>query len=800
MTSTRRLLTTFAALFMALSAHAAQAPQGRLVVLGFDGADARTTEALMDAGELPNLDALRRSGTFAPLTSTMPSESAAAWAALNSGQNPAKTGIPGFVKRDFDEDHLPMPALGHQGHAPRATASFELSFLKRQLATRGPAQIGAIAGVAVALLFAFVFAFLLKIRRAVSFSLALALGGAAAWGGWTAAGYLPREISDVVTNPTEAGGFWEVAGPAGVPCIVLDAAMAWDRRPVENVKLLAGLGVPDARGSNGDWFVYTTDDREFARAPEGRSTKTAGKVFRVDERDGKIESYVYGPLDHWAIERAKLELAAIDAELAQPGVTDARVDQLAERRRVLDEEVLLKLQQQRPFDRTEEGRVAVPLVVTLGQGEARVSIGGSEQTIRDGAWSNWFHVDFEINPLFHVKAITRAKLVKLADPFELYVDFLQIDPADAIFWQPVSQPASFARELVDSIRAPYETVGWACMTMPFKDREIDPGTFLEDIEFTANSRSKLFGAALARNDWRAFMSVESTPDRVQHMMYQFYDREHPLHDAAKAAQRTTFFGKEIALSEAIPQSYREMDRIVGDVVKNHLKPGDTLLVCADHGFQSFRRQVDLNHWLQHEGYLVLRDNVKVGRNPTLTYVDWSKTRAYALGLGNIYLNLKGREGEGIVEPADAPALMAEMSARLLELVDPASGKKCVRAVVKSSDLHSGPHLPGEPDLMLGFEAGWRIAWSTTLADVTVERAEDGTMRCASVFDDNKLNWSGDHVSVAEDLVRGIFFSNRRVAIPETGVNLLHIAPTALSVLGVPVPKEYDLPPLEFRDG
>jgi predicted AlkP superfamily phosphohydrolase/phosphomutase len=183
----------------------------------------------------------------------------------------------------------------------------------------------------------------------------------------------------------------------------------------------------------------------------------------------------------------------------------------------------------------------------------------------------------------------------------------------------------------------------------------------------------------------------------------------------------------------------------------------------------------------------------------LAYIDWSRTKAYAVGLGGIYLNLAGREGEGIVDRKDAPALIAELRAKLLAAEDPEGGGKAVREVYVTSEIHSGPYLSEQPDLMAGFDAGWRVSWATTLGDIRlVESATPGLFEPAPVYEDNRLNWSGDHVSVAEELVRGIFFSNRKVAIPEGGVNLLHIAPTALAVLGVAVPAEYDVAPLTFR--
>ena len=239
------------------------------------------------------------------------------------------------------------------------------------------------------------------------------------------------------------------------------------------------------------------------------------------------------------------------------------------------------------------------------------------------------------------------RLVKLKPYFELLLNTLDIDPRHPPFWQPISSPFEFSGELAKGCGL-YETYGWPTLTMPFKDEKIEPEVLLEDVEFTEGWRKVLTGECLARNDWRCLMSVFSTTDRVQHMTYQFHDPKHPLYDEAKAKRETTFFGERIPLSDAIPAIYRQMDRIIGEVLAK-LAPDDTLFVVSDHGFQTFRRQVHLNNWLAQEGYLALKPLSK-DRN-FLSFVDWSKTKAYACGLGFIYLN--PGPGNGIVSRDDA---------------------------------------------------------------------------------------------------------------------------------------------------
>jgi predicted AlkP superfamily phosphohydrolase/phosphomutase len=722
----------------------------RVIVLGFDGADANTAAAMIERGELPNLARLREQGTFAPLGTTVPAESPVSWASLNCGQNPGKTGIPGFIKRILPPGGSPQPTVGFYEPVARETASLELPVLHRFLVRFEPNVAGAICGLAAALLFAALFALLLRMRRAVAIPLALVLGVAGGIAGRIASTMIPRSIPGVVSNLTKTGGFWETAARAGVPSVVLDGAMTWDRPEVPGAKVLSGLGVPDARGNYGDWFVYTTDPSETSREPAGRSTSTGGTVFRVDEVAGKIETAVYG------------------AKSFEPGEGGA-----------------------------EPARLTVPLVVERKAGKkAKVVLDGIDHEVGEGEWSPWYRVTFTMNPLVKIHAITRVKVLHFEEPFALYVDFLQIDPSAPPFWQPVSQPPEFSRELARATGSPFETVGWACLTMPLKDREIDPRTFLEDVDATRAGREKLFAEELAKPDWRLFMCVESTPDRVQHMMYQFHDPSHPKHDAETAKTRVRFGGEEISYADAIPAAYRQMDRLVGEVLEKHVRPGDTLIVCSDHGFQSFRRGWNLNNWLAEKGYLATRELSDRKQGSFLAFVDWSKTRAYAVGLGTIFLNLRGREPNGIVDPAEAPALLDAIEKDLMSTRD--GDRSVVRDVYRMAQIHSGPHLDLEGDLMVGTEAGYRVGWSTTLGGMRlVAGADGGSWIPAPSIEDNTNNWSGDHVSVAKDLVPGVFFCNRKVKIPQGGVDLLDIAPTVLAVLGVPIPAEYDRPSLEF---
>ncbi|MFT4539694.1 MAG: putative AlkP superfamily phosphohydrolase/phosphomutase [Planctomycetota bacterium] len=801
-------LTWAAALVMAVfsltSPASASNEEGRVIVLGFDGADARTTQALMDDGQLPNLKRLAADGTFQPLVSTNPAESAAGWAAINTGVNPVKNGVPSFVVRNFNSAGDPQVGAGHTTSADIPIEDFELGGLMGLLVKYDPMTAAAGAGVIVFVAFFVIFGLLLKVRRVLALILALALGSVGGWGAQQASGYVPSTIWGVHQNQVQADGFWDHAARAGVHSISLDAALAFGRPETEGARVLSGLGLPDARGGgNGEWFIYTTDDLEMGRVPNGSGTKSnAGTVFRVSEREGKISSFIYGPEDFWQRSLWEAELEEIEEALADPDLGWKESNTLRDRSEALEQDL--------SYGKMAERRVKVPMEIEVKEDGAQITIGGQGHFVKEGEWSGWYNINFKMNPLLQVKAVTRVKVLNLDDPFELYVNNLEIDPRDPAFYQPVSSPPGFAAELADWIGEPYETTGWACQTNQLKDKVLGPDTFMEDVEFTMNFRKKLTFAALERNDWRLLFSVFSTTDRTQHMLYKYYDPKHPLYNKEESEEYVNFYGESIQLKDAIPAIYRQMDRIVGEVMERFLQPTDVLMLCADHGFSSFRRGLHVNNWLAAEGFLTLKEGVsKSDANSLGPYIDWSRTKAYSLGLGMVFLNLEGREAQGIVTEAEAESVLKEIQAAFVALEDDGTrrGKEPNPSVIGNSvgmdamimkDVYEGPWGTADykvADIMLGFDENYRVSWSTVFGKIKLSKGEDGRYGLGEMYEDNPQNWSGDHASNSPNLVTGIFFSNEIIDVPEEGVSVFHIAPTVLDRLGVELPKELDMPAL-----
>jgi len=216
------------------------------------------------------------------------------------------------------------------------------------------------------------------------------------------------------------------------------------------------------------------------------------------------------------------------------------------------------------------------------------------------------------------------------------------------------------------------------------------------------------------------------------------DPEHPAYDPEADAP----------FRDVVADIYEELDGMVGDTLER-MGEETTLIVMSDHGFTSWRRSFHLNTWLEQNGYLTLEDP-HLEKDPGLfANVKWSRTRAYGLGLNGLYLNLRGRERLGVVSPSDREVLMDEISRKLLETIDPVSGKPAVTKVYKREEtFQDGGEREIGPDLVVGYAKGTRCSNESALGEITPE-----------VFTDNTEEWSGDHC-MDHETVPGILLTNR----------------------------------------
>jgi predicted AlkP superfamily phosphohydrolase/phosphomutase len=164
-------------------------------------------------------------------------------------------------------------------------------------------------------------------------------------------------------------------------------------------------------------------------------------------------------------------------------------------------------------------------------------------------------------------------------------------------------------------------------------------------------------------------------------------------------------------------------------------------------------------------------------------VDWSRTKAYAMGLGQVFINLKGREGGGAVDAAEYQAVVDDLAARLLTMTDPKTGARIISNVYKRDDIYSGPFVKDAPDLQVGMVDGYRVSWQTTL----------GGSPPGDIVYPNMRKWSGDHCGFDYKTIPGLLISNRKLTAAEARV--IDIGPTVLKYFGVPIPKEMDGKPL-----
>lgn len=269
---------------------------------------------------------------------------------------------------------------------------------------------------------------------------------------------------------------------------------------------------------------------------------------------------------------------------------------------------------------------------------------------------------------------------------------------------------------------------------------------------------------LARLREGLFFILFDTPDRVQHMFWRFREPGHPANHEPPARIRE--------LSRVIEEHYRRCDATVGAAMEV-MDDETLLLVLSDHGFASFQRGLNLNNWLFEQGLLALRrgERACAATGDFLRDVDWGRTRAYALGLGSIYLNVAGRERDGVVPPDEAQGLADRVAAALTGLEDGERGAVAVLRGRTRRDLYVGGRAHESPDVVADFNAGYRVSWASALGGFG-----------DAMFEDNTRAWGGDHI-VAPELVPGVLFSNR--PFDGDGIAMLDLAPSILAALGAP---------------
>jgi predicted AlkP superfamily phosphohydrolase/phosphomutase len=432
----------------------------------------------------------------------------------------------------------------------------------------------------------------------------------------------------------------------------------------------------------------------------------------------------------------------------------------------------------------------IPFSVRIQDGKANIEWQKQSVRLAAGEWSGWLPVSFSVSmgPLtVHPAGIFKFFLHAI-NPLKLYLSPISMDPSDPFF--PVTQPAAWSKELVNE-HGNFCTLGWMEDTWGLNESRIDEAPFLQEADRLTDKLEEMVFDLIEQKDDDFFVAVFEATDRNQHMFWRYIDPEHPAWTDAGAK----------TWGSVIDQTYERFDKTVGEVARR-LGPSDVFIVMSDHGFNTFRRAVNVNTWLRNEGYLVadegsIRDDFSMkDLQSTGVFwpgVDWSKSRAYSLGLGKIYLNLRGREGQGIVNPGrEYEQLRDEIVEKFSKLTDPKTGNPVVSVINKSDRIFSGPRVPEAGDLVIGFHVGYRVSWQTALGGFPPE-----------VIQDNDRKWSADHCSINSEFAKGILLSSEKypgfgTSPGKSEPNIIDLSPTILRHLGIEIPKDIDGVPLQEK--
>lgn len=408
--------------------------------------------------------------------------------------------------------------------------------------------------------------------------------------------------------------------------------------------------------------------------------------------------------------------------------------------------------------------IRLPFRITLdrAKAQARLKISGRTFVLKKGEFSPWIGLTFKPGLGIKVRAIAKFLVTSFEPHFEMYVTPLNIDPEKPAL--PISHPFYYSVYLAKLLGS-FITLGEANDTWALNEGALDEKQFLELTYANHLEWEAMFFNALKKMKRGMIAAVFETTDSISHMFWRYLDPSHP------ALRR----GPAVLGPEVIEDLFVRMDGLIGRI-QARMSPRAVLFVMSDHGFKPFRRGVNLNTWLRQNGYLVLHDGAEES-GEWFKGVDWNHTRAYALGLGGLYINQKGREAQGILTPAEAKTLRAELQAKLENLKDEATGGIAVRRAYDKDEIYAGPYKDNAPDLIIGYDVGYRASWEAVTGKVT-----------SAVFEDNTKCWSGDHC-IDPDAVPGVLFSNRKLARPEPSI--MDLAPTVLELFGLERPGHMD---------
>ena len=509
--------------------------------------------------------------------------------------------------------------------------------------------------------------------------------------------------------------FWEVLEEHGVRTWIIRMPTNF---PVSGTasRELSGMGTTDVNGTEG-WYTFYTSEL-FAFADQ---TITGGAVVELDVYDNVVEAELLGPDN--PLLRAPSKLTAPFTVYLDPETESAKIE-----------------------------------------------LGDQEIVLQVGEWSDWLEVDFEMMPTQHLRGICRMYLRALAPEFELYVSPIDHDPVAPA--APISTPPDFAAELALAVDRFY-TEGMPEDTKTLTDGVFTPNEFLAQAKIAGDEVIEQYGYVLDRyleQPGGLLFYYFGNVDLIGHVRWRSRDSDHPAYDPEV----------DTAHADLIPTLYEGLDAIVGRTLDRleadaGLGAGEgedpLLIVMSDHGFASWRRAFHLNAWLLERGYLAARrPDPYADQRDFLLNVDWENTRAYGIGFSGLYVNLRGRERDGVVTASERLLLIEELRTELLAVVDPETGERVVTEVQRRDDYTFQQQSAIGPDLIIGYAKGYRGATESASGEVT-----------GKAFTDNDGAWSGDHM-MDHRVVPGVLLVSRPLDRPARGIS--DLAASILAEYGV----------------
>ncbi len=502
--------------------------------------------------------------------------------------------------------------------------------------------------------------------------------------------------------------FWNYLDAAGISSAFYDLPANYPPSPSEHGKhrCVCGMGVPDLLGTYGTYQHFAED------GPVRTKEEPGGQRSMLFFENEVAPAELHGPADSFLKEPVPIK---IDFEVHRDLKAKAAVINIQ------DHNVILK----------------------------------------EGQWSPWLQIDFPLSlpaplPDEKVSGICRFYLQEVGPNFRLYVTPINIDPSNPAVQ--ITEPEHFSQDISKKLGLFY-TSGFQEDHKALSNKVFDDAEYAFQAQIVLEERMELLDYAINEYEDGLLFFYFSSTDLQAHMFWWDSDDPHPV--------RTPEYAKKY--HGLVREVYRKADKVVADVLERFGNEA-TVVVMSDHGFCNFRRQFNVNTWLQKNGYIQPSD----AKSLLDGSVDWSRTKAYSLGLNGIYLNLKGRERDGIVDPEDADQLKQEIITGLEKIKD-VDGQPVIRTVYRTDETYSGPHIGLAPDLLVGYYREYRASWASTLGDMN-----------EVMLRDNDTAWSADHCIDPRE-VPGILFSNKPIKKDDPA--LIDLAPTILTEFGLEKPSQ-----------